>query len=238
MKIWTRRQNLTTIVVGAYLSFSPYIFGMSWETTSTANAAIVGILLIEVALWHMVVDGSKGAGRAKVALGCWLLVAPLVLSFASLAATLSAWIAGLLLLASADTARIAREVASALQANYLRYQTRTITPENITKFSSPQRLVGPDQLARQIVESSHQIRRTLLEEPPDLVVEMCALGYSESAENMIALVKLVDAELAKAGLLRRLRLRATLRRAADALSLARQATPPDVVSVTPRKRLC
>ncbi len=230
MKIWTRRRELATIVLGAYLTFFPWIFGMSWDERSAANAALVGILLIYAALWGMVIAESRVARGAKVALGSWLLMAPLVLGSADLAATLSAWIVGALVLASADTARIAREVASSLRANYLLFQTRTVTPESIVKFSALQRSVGPEQLARQIVESSHQIRRTLLEEPSDLVVETCALGYSESAENMITLAKLVDAELEEAGLLRRLRLRATLRRAADALSLARQTFPPDVVS--------
>jgi hypothetical protein len=238
MMIWARRRNLAVVLPAAYLISSPWIFGMSWDVKSAANATLVGILLIEATLWGMLVPEPRVATRAKVALGGWLLVSPFVLSSADRAAALSVWIVGFLVLASADTARIARKLVISWRANYLRYQAHTITPESILEFRDPEKPEKPERLARQIVESSHQIRRTLLEEPSELEVETCAFGYSSCAENMITLVQLVNEELAKAGPLRRLRLKATLRRAADSLSLARQAFPPDTRHLTTRKRLC
>ncbi len=66
------------------------------------------------------------------------------------------------------------------------------SPESIAEFGGPEEPVSPERLARQIVESSDQIRRTLFEEPSGLEVETCALGYRTCAENMIMLVRLVD----------------------------------------------
>ncbi len=224
------------VLLGAYLSFSPWIFGMTWDAKSAANAVIVGILLIGAVLWGMLVPDSRVAGRAKVALGGWLLVSPFVLSSADLAAALSAWGVGALMLASADTARVAFDLATSWRANYLRYQAHTITPESIAKFGGPEEPVSPERLARQIVESSDQIRRTLLEEPSGLEVETCASGYRTCAENMIVLVRLVDEELEKSNPIRRLRLRSTLRRATDSLSLARETFPPETLCVPHQKR--
>ncbi len=236
MTIWARRRDLATVVLGAYLSFSPSIFGTTWDAKTTANAAIVGILLIGAVAWGLLVPESSAAGRAKVALGGWLLLSPFVLSSADQAA-LSAWIASALVLASADTARVAGDLATSWRANYLRYQAHTMTPETITKFDGPEEPVGPERLAKHIAESSDQIRRTLLEEPSGLEIETCALGYSTCAENMVMLVRLIDDELERSNPIRRLRLRAALRRATHSLSLARQAFPSEAVRVAPRKRL-
>ena len=234
MKIRAKRRDLTAILPGAYLSLSPWIFGTTWDEKSTANAAIVGVFLIEAALWGMLVPESRVAGRAKVALGGWLLVSPFVLSSTDWAA-LSAWIVGALVLASADTARVACDLATSWRANYLRYQARTITPESITKYGGPEDPVSPERLARQIVESSDQIRRTLLVEPSSLEIESCALGYRTCAENMVTLVQLIDEELEKSDPIRRRRLRMALRRAAYSLSLARQAFPRETLRVVHRK---
>jgi hypothetical protein len=236
MKIWSRRRDLTTILLGAYLSLSQWIFGMSWDAKSTANAVIVGILLIEATLWGMLVPETRAAGRARVALGGWLLASPFVLSSADRAA-LSTWIVGALVLASSDTARVACDLATSWRATYLRYQAHTITPESITKFDGPEEPVSPERLARQIVESSDQIRRTLLKEPIGPEIETCALGYRTCAENMVMLARLIDEELEKSNPIRRRRLRATLRRATNSLSLARQAFPPEALRVLHRKRL-
>jgi hypothetical protein len=237
MKIWSRRQNLMALLLGAYLYFSPWIFGMSWDVRSAVNAAIVGIFLIGAALWGMLIPESRVAGRAKVAFGGWLLVSPLVLSSADHTAALSTWIVGALVLAAADTARIARDLAAFWRAKYLHYQAHTMTPECITKSAGPEEPVSPERLARQLVESSDQIRQTLLEEPSDLEIETCALGYRTCAENMVMLVRFIEEELDKSNPIRRRRLRAALNRATYSLSLVRQAFPPEALRVTHRKRL-
>lgn len=237
MKTRARRRNLTLIVLGACLSISPWILGMSWDTKTAANYAIVGIFLVEAVVWGMLVPKSRVATRAKVALGGWLLMSPFVLSSADRVAALSAWLVGAFVLASVDTARVACDLATSWRANYLRYQARTITPENITKSEAPDEHVSPERLTRQIVESSEQIRRTLLEEPSGLETETCALGYRTCAENMVMLVQLTDDELEKSNPVRQLRLRAALRRATYSLSLAREAFPPEDLRVVHRRRL-
>lgn len=224
------------ILPGAYLSFSPWIFGMTWDARSAANATIIGLLLFAAALWGMLVPGSRVAARVKVAFGGWLLVSPFVLSSADRTAALSAWIVGALALASADTARITRDLAAFWQAKYLHYLAHTMTPESIIRSGGPEEPVSPERLARQIVESSDQIHRTLLEEPSDLEIETCALGYRTCAENMVTLVRLVDEELEESNPIRRRRLRAALLRATHSLSLVRQALPPEALNVTHRKR--
>lgn len=237
MKIRAFRRNLTTILPGAYLSFAPWIFGMTWDAKSTANAVIVGILLVEATLWGMLVHETRAAGRAKVALGGWLLASPFVLSSADWAAALSAWIVGALVLTSADTAKVACDLATSWRTTYLHYQAHMITPESITKFGGPEEPVSPERLARQIVESSDQIHRTLLGEPSGLEIETCALGYRTCVETMAVLVRLIDEELEKSNSIRRRRLRVALRRATYSLSLARQAFPPEALRVAHRKRL-
>ena len=109
--------------------------------------------------------------------------------------------------------------------------------EAFAKAGGPVSPVSAERLAKQIVESSDQIRRTLLEEPSDLEIEMCALGYRNCMENMIMLVRLIDGELERSNPIRRLRLRAALNRATDSRSLARKAFAPEALRVTHRKRL-
>lgn len=84
---------------------------------------------------------------------------------------------------------------------------------------------NPRLLSKQIVERLRQIRRALDEEPSEVEVEMCALGYGVCADDMIALGLLVEEELAGAGPLRRARLQAFRRKAASSLSLTREAFP-------------
>lgn len=95
---------------------------------------------------------------------------------------------------------------------------------------------SPRLLSKQIVERLRQIRRALDEEPSEVEVEMCALGYGVCADDMIALGLLVEEELAGAGPLRRARLQAFRRKAASSLSLTREAFPPEAVCISPRRR--
>ncbi len=237
MKIWARSRDLITISLGAYLSFSPWIFGMTWDAKSSANAWFIGVILVQVGLWSMLlVPGSRAARRAKAALGSWLLIAPFVLNAGDLAADISAWVVGALALMSARMPRTAFGLATSLRANYLRYQARTITPESIIKFGGSKEAVSPERLAKQIVESSNQIRRALLEKPSGLEVEMCALGYRTCAEDMITLVRLVDEELEKSGPIRRMRLKTALRRASNSLSKACEAFPSEALRISPQRK--
>jgi hypothetical protein len=43
-------------------------------------------------------------------------------------------------------------------------------------------------LCRQIVERAEQIRRTMLEDPLEIEIDMCAMGYGACLEDMSLLI--------------------------------------------------
>ena len=117
----------------------------------------------------------------------------------------------------------------------LAYRIRRISPEDIIgrRTRAEERLeTDPEQLTRSIVERAEEIRRTLLESPSEVQVEMCALGYRACVNDMITLTNLINDESRSAGPIRRLRLRRWRRRATDALSDARKALPPSALRAT------
>ncbi|TCJ19801.1 hypothetical protein E0L93_02250 [Rubrobacter taiwanensis] len=129
-------------------------------------------------------------------------------------------------------------VAAAFLLNRLlrqpRYSARRLSPETIVNYEPPEEdeEPSPEQLSRFIVERAEEIHRTLLESPDELQVEMCALGYRACVEDMITLTHRVNEELREAGPLRRARLNASKRRAADALYRVRQELPPSALRAT------
>ena len=132
-------------------------------------------------------------------------------------------------------ASIQQYATTSLRANYLRCQVHTITPESIIKADGSKGPVNPDRLAKQIVECSDQICRTLLGKLSGLEVQMCALGYRTCTDNMITLVRLVDEELEKSGPIRWLRFKRALRRATESLSQAHEAFPPETLRIPHQK---
>ena len=116
----------------------------------------------------------------------------------------------------------------------LAYRVRRLSPEDITRRRArgEERTVGPEELSRSIVERAEEIRRTLLEGPSEVQVEMCALGYRACVNDMITLTNLINEEWRAAGPLKRLKLRRWRRRATDALTDARKAIPPSALRAT------
>ena len=116
----------------------------------------------------------------------------------------------------------------------LAYRVRRISPEDIVGYRArrEERPAGPEELARSIVERADEIRRTLLESPSEVQVEMCALGYRACVNDMITLSNLMNEGSRSAGPIRRLKLRRWRRRATDSLSGAREALPPGVLRAT------
>jgi hypothetical protein len=229
-------RDLVNILLGACLALLPWVFGMSWDAKSSANASLVGLGLVEATLLGLVVGESRLVRWAKTTLGGWLLVSPFILGFTAPAPSLSAWIVGALVLASADTAGTAFDLTTLIRSICLRYRALTLTPERLIKLDGPEEPPTPERLARQIADSSEQIRRTLLGRPSQPEVEMCALGYQACVEDAIMLASLVRRESEKGGPFRRLRLRTALRRAADSLCRAREAFPPEVLRASHEKR--
>jgi hypothetical protein len=115
------------------------------------------------------------------------------------------------------------------------YRMRAISPEAIVghgRPSTPEADTSPEGLSRSIVERATEIRRSLAEEPSEIRVEMCALGYKACVNDMITLTHLTNEQLQNAGLLKRMRLRRARKKATDALAEARKALPPGALRAT------
>ena len=117
--------------------------------------------------------------------------------------------------------------------NSAAFRMRAISPEAIAG-NGPEapRTDSPEALSRSIIERATEIRRTLAEEPTEIRVEMCTLGYRACVNDMITLTHLTNEELPNAGLLRRMKLRRARKKATDALAGAREALPPGALRAT------
>lgn len=113
------------------------------------------------------------------------------------------------------------------------YRVRRISPEEIVGYRAREpEEDSPEDLSRRTVERAEEIRRTLLESPSEVQVEMCALGYRACVNDVITLTHLVNEESKTAGPIRRLKLRSVCQRATDSLSGAREAMPPGALRAT------
>lgn len=114
------------------------------------------------------------------------------------------------------------------------YRARRISPQEIVSYRAREepRKETPEDLSRRIVERADEIRRTLLESPSEVQVEMCALGYRACVNDVITLTHLVNEESKTAGPIKRFRLHSVRRRATDSLSGAREAMPPGALRAT------
>ena len=117
--------------------------------------------------------------------------------------------------------------------NSAAFRMRAISPEAIAGNGpeAPQ-TDSPEALSRSIVERATEIRRTLAEEPTEIRVEMCTLGYKACVNDMITLTHLTNEQLPNVGLLKRVRLRRARKKATDALAVARNALPPGALRAT------
>jgi hypothetical protein len=107
------------------------------------------------------------------------------------------------------------------------HRARNLTPEKIVACKGPARAEDtPELLSRRIIERSKQIQCALSAGPSEIEIAMCAMGYSACADDLLALIELVGERFPKSGPVRRLRMRATVRRATDSLALTRRAFPP------------
>jgi multisubunit Na+/H+ antiporter MnhE subunit len=61
MKAWTRFEDWTNLVLGAYLSAVPFLFGMTGEAASSWNAFVVGAVVAVVSVWVLAAPASKAA---------------------------------------------------------------------------------------------------------------------------------------------------------------------------------
>lgn len=98
MKHW---QDPVNALVGGCLILSPWTLGFQSETAAMANAVVIGVALIAVALGAILVPRAWEEWT-EFALGLWLIASPWVLGFALLReARLGAVIAGVVVAALA-----------------------------------------------------------------------------------------------------------------------------------------
>ena len=120
------------------------------------------------------------------------------------------------------------------------FRMRRLSPDEITRHASPggsgledgSQDAKPEELSRLIVERTAEIRRTLTENPSEVRIEMCALGYRACVNDMISLTHLSNEELPNAGFLRRITLRRARKKATDALTATREALPQSALRAT------
>ena len=237
MKVFTTGwRERATVLLGVYLFLAPWIFDVSEDRASSANAWIVGACIVVATLGMPITSAPRAAELVKMGLGVWLLASPLALGFAGSGAAWNAWIVGVLIFALADTPSLAFDFLSWLHVHELRYQVCTITPESLIRCGEPERPIGPEQLCWHIVECSYQIRRTLLGQTSGGEVKMCILGYRACVNKSIMLNRLIDKELPESGPARWLRLKMARRQAARSLSRVREVLPPGTPQIGHRSR--
>ena len=113
------------------------------------------------------------------------------------------------------------------------YRMRTISPEEIADSGLPPPAEdSPVKLSRSIVERAGEIRRTLADDPSEIRVEMCTIGYKACVNDMITLTHLTNEKLPNAGVLKGMQLRRARKKATDALAEARKALPPGALRAT------
>ena len=135
-------------------------------------------------------------------------------------------VAGLLVVASVGITEVTRALVALVPERRTLHRVRNLTPEKIVRYKRPVRVEEtPTLISSRIVERSEQIRRALAARPSEMEIAMCAMGYSACADDLLILIQLVGERFPKSNPIRRLRMRAAVRRAAVSLARARKAFP-------------
>lgn len=96
MKAWSRWQDWTNLVVGAWLFISPWVLGFTGSSAAAWNAWILGLIVAALALWALSGPASRGAQWSLAIAAAWVFVAPWLLGFVGVAAgAWNAWIVAL-----------------------------------------------------------------------------------------------------------------------------------------------
>lgn len=109
------------------------------------------------------------------------------------------------------------------------YKLRNLSPERIAAYHNEDENPSVEQISASIVERATHIKHVLDEEPSEIEVEMCALGYRKCANDMITLTHLVGEETPRSPLLRRWQLKRTRKKAIESLSAVRESLPPGIL---------
>lgn len=74
---------MVSLIAGAALFLSPWLFGFSAEPAASWSAWIAGLLIAVMGAWA-IADFHKWEEWASLALGVWTLVSPWLLGFAAI----------------------------------------------------------------------------------------------------------------------------------------------------------
>ena len=97
MKAWTRWQDWTNVILGAWLFVSPWLVGFAGTAAAAWNAWILGLVVMAFALWALAAPSSRGAQWWLVISAAWVFIAPWLLGFANQAGgAWNAWIVSVL----------------------------------------------------------------------------------------------------------------------------------------------
>lgn len=217
-------RDWAAFLLGAYVLFSPWILRTYDDVQSSSNAWLAGAYAVTVAALGLVMPGSRPIWWCQAALGCWMLVAPFVIGFEYSAALWNACIVGALMIALVGPVNLISDLRIALRSVVLHYRARKLSPEKIVGLdgADEREQASPEKLSREIIECSESIHQALRKAPSKVEIEMCILGYQACADDLIALMRLIEKELPHTGPVRRARLKAAGRRAAVSLTRMRK----------------
>ena len=217
-----RPSTWASLAIGVYLLLCRFLVGGSAE--AMWSAYLTGSVVVLAGAFALALPRARGVFAVRIFSGAWLLLSPFVLAFGGAAAA-SAWVAGALLVGTGEPRRLLFALAAAARVALLTHGVRTLTPCQVSSARCRDAPPEPEFLGRRIVECSAQIRATMLADPSGTDAEVCLAGYRSCVEDMVTLAALVAEERAKAGALRRFRLRMVRSEAANSLARARETLP-------------
>lgn len=81
--------DVVSIVAGAFLFLSPWLFGIAAETGASWNAWIAGLAIAIVGIWTLASFHTWEEEWVNLALGVWTLISPWLLGFAAVGSALA-----------------------------------------------------------------------------------------------------------------------------------------------------
>lgn len=89
VRAWSRWQDWTNLIAGAWLFASPWLVGYAGRPVAAGNAWILGPAIMVFALWALAEPAARAVDWWLGVAAAWVFVAPWLLGFAAVAA--AAW---------------------------------------------------------------------------------------------------------------------------------------------------
>ncbi len=99
MQKWHRWHDWVNLIAGAWLFFTPWIFGYTDTSAAAWNAWLLGVAVMVISLWTLSAPESRPAEWLNAIAGAWVFLAPWILAFTGVAAAAwNAWIVGVVVI--------------------------------------------------------------------------------------------------------------------------------------------